>query len=105
MKNTKSYEKYKENKLKDPAYAEAYLEAALEEYHRDRNTGAFLLALRQLVEATGSLTDFAQKANLSRQSLYKALSPTGNPRFDTLDTVLYSLGFQLKVEAVGCKDK
>jgi probable addiction module antidote protein len=100
MKNTGNYSHYKNHKLKDAAYASAYLEAALEEYHNDHNKAAFLMALRELIEAKSSLANFAQKINLSRQSLYKALSPAGNPRLDTLDTVLSQLGFKLKVESI-----
>jgi DNA-binding phage protein len=37
--------------LRGPKEARAYLEAALEEYEQDRDTEAFLMALRHVMEA------------------------------------------------------
>ncbi len=37
--------------LKNPEEAKAYLEVALEEYEQDRDTEAFLMALRHVAEA------------------------------------------------------
>jgi DNA-binding phage protein len=40
---------------------------------------AFLLALRAVAEAYGGLATVAAEAEISRESLYRALSPKGNP--------------------------
>ena len=98
MKRAKKYEDHKYAKLREFNYAKTYLESAIEEYHSDHNRAAFLLALRDLVEAQGGIADFSEKIHLSRQALYKSLSPAGNPRFETLDNVLNRLGFQFTVE-------
>lgn len=40
------------------------------------------------------------KTRLNRQNLYKALSSKGNPTLDTLDAILYALGFRLSIESM-----
>jgi len=91
-------------RLADSEYARVFLDVALEEFEKDGDVEAFLLALRDVAEARGGLTKLAKQANLNRQNLYKALSPEGNPRLKTLETVLHKLGFRLSVEPVEVKD-
>ncbi|HBH46612.1 MAG TPA: putative addiction module antidote protein [Candidatus Jacksonbacteria bacterium] len=90
--------------MADSEYARVFLDVALEEFEKDGDVEAFLLALRDVAEARGGLTKLAKQANLNRQNLYKALSPEGNPRLKTLETVLHKLGFRLSVEPVGVKN-
>jgi probable addiction module antidote protein len=77
-----------------------YLQLALEEYEKEKNLENFLLALRTIAIAKGGFTDLAKKTNLNRQSLYKALSPRGNPSLATIDTILNCLGFKLTIQAI-----
>ena len=77
--------------------SDGYIETALEEYAKDGNTEALLLALRTIVEARGGISKLAKTANLNRQSLYKALSVKGNPRLSTIGTILNVLGYTLSV--------
>ena len=86
--------------LKDPNYAKTYLSVALEEYENSKDTLSFLTALRDVAEANGGLTQLASKTHLNRQNLYRALSSKGNPRFDTIETVLHGLGYRLAVVPV-----
>lgn len=65
----------------------------------DRAAG--LLALRAIAEAYGGLGKIAQEAGISRESLYRALSPDGNPTLKTLIAVLKTVGMRLSVEAAG----
>jgi probable addiction module antidote protein len=83
--------------LKDSQYAQTYLSVALEEYEKDRDVAAFLTALRDVVEAQGGITRLAEKTHLNRQSLYKSLSAEGDPKLNTVETVLHGLGFRLSV--------
>lgn len=78
--------------LKDPVFAAGYLEAALEE-----GMGAFLIALRDVVQAREGMGAVAEQAGLGRESLYKALSENGNPQFSTIQSVLKSAGFHLSI--------
>ncbi len=68
----------------------AYLEAALEE----ADPGLVAAALGDIARAKG-MTQVARDAGLGRESLYKALSPAGNPEFATILKVVAALGLQL----------
>ena len=68
----------------------AYLEAALEE----GDPTIFAAALGDVARAKG-MTKIAQETGLGRESLYKSLSPNGNPEFATVLKVLQSLGLTL----------
>ncbi len=80
--------------LKDPEEAAAYLNAALEEGDR----AAFLLALRNVAEANGGMAVLAERAHLSRESLYRMLSSRGNPEIKSLLGLLHAMGLRLSVE-------
>ena len=68
----------------------AYLEAALEE----GEPAHVAAALGDIARAKG-MTHVAREAGLGRESLYKALSPAGNPEFATILKVVAALGLQL----------
>lgn len=46
------------------------------------------------------MAHLAREAGLGRESLYKALSPTGNPEFATILKVVAALGRRLYVQLV-----
>jgi len=72
----------------------AYLEAALEE----EDAALFAAALGDIARAKG-MTEVARETGLGRESLYKALSPEGNPEFATILKVVRSLGLSLHAKA------
>ena len=72
----------------------AYLEAALAE----GDAALFTAALGDVARAKG-MTEIARKTGLGRESLYKALSPDGNPEFATVLKVVESLGLKLHAAA------
>ena len=80
----------------DPEFADAYLAAALGEADQPGGQQALLAALRQIAEAQG-MAAVAQRAGIPRESLYRALSPNGNPTIKTLMAVLGAAGLQLAV--------
>lgn len=84
--------------LKNEEDMVAYLEAALEE--GDPTLVAAVLG--DIARAKG-MTEVAREAGLGRESLYKALSPAGNPEFGTILKVLAALGLQLHATPVGEK--
>jgi len=100
MNKTIHFREYHLEKLKDPQEAKIYLEVALEEFEKDKDTEVFLLSLRDVAEAQGGLGALSKKIHLNRQNLYKALSKKGNPKIDTIGTILRGLGFRLSVEFV-----
>ena len=94
-KRTKRYENGLYESLKDPKEAVAYLNAHLDDDGEDSEE-LFLLALRDVAKAHG-FGDVAKCAALGRESLYKALSAAGNPKFSTLQALLKALGLKLTV--------
>lgn len=72
----------------------AYLDAALEE----DDPALLAAALGDIARAKG-MTQIARETGLGRESLYKALSPEGNPEFGTVQKVVRSLGLRLHVSA------
>jgi probable addiction module antidote protein len=73
----------------------AYLEAAFE----DGDPAVIAAALGDIARARG-MTKVATDAGLGRESLYKALSPAGNPELGTVLKVMQALGLGLRVSAV-----
>jgi probable addiction module antidote protein len=71
-----------------------YLDAVFE----DGDPALIAAALGDVARAKG-MSKVAQAAGLGRESLYKALSPEGNPEFATVLKVLRALGLKLKVAA------
>ncbi|MHA1538421.1 MAG: addiction module antidote protein [Alphaproteobacteria bacterium] len=72
----------------------AYLEAVFE----DGDTALITHALGVVARAEG-MTEVAKQANLTRASLYKALSGDGNPEFSTVLKVVRALGLKMIVVA------
>ena len=72
----------------------AYLEAALQE----GDPALVAAALGDIARAEG-MSKIARDTGLGRESLYKALSPTGNPEFGTVMKVVAALGLQLHASA------
>ncbi len=59
--------------------------------------GLFLAELKTLIQARMGFADAARRTKLNRKSLYRALSPRGNPRFDTLERIVHLLGYRFSV--------
>ena len=80
----------------DPSFADEYLAAALDESDQSGGREALLAALRHVAEAQG-MAAVAERAGIPRESLYRALSPSGNPTIKTLLAVLGAAGLKLGV--------
>ena len=76
--------------LETDADMAAYLDACLE----DGEPASIAYALGVIARARG-MSQVARDANLGRESLYKALSPDGNPEFATVLKVVRALGLRL----------
>ena len=77
--------------LKTDADRAAYLEAALE----DGDPSLVAAALGDIARARG-MSGIAKQTGLGRESLYKSLSPDGNPEIATVLKVLKALGLRLR---------
>ena len=80
--------------LRDPQETAAYLDAALEAGDR----AAFLLAIRNVIDALGGMTQIARHTGLNRENLYRVLSEKGTPELNSLEKLLKGLGLRLAVE-------
>ncbi len=80
--------------LTDEATITEYLAAAME----DPDSEMLLVALRNVARARG-MAQLARDTGLGRESLYKALRPGSQPRYDTLIKVMRALGVQLTIKA------
>jgi len=78
--------------LDSPEMMKEYLRIMLEE----NGIEGFQRALGDIAKARG-MTEIAQKTKLSRQNLYKALSVSGSPKFETVKKVMDALGYKLTV--------
>ena len=83
--------------LKTPAEMAAYLDACFEE---DAGDGVLIRAALNVIARALGMTRIAGDAGLGRESLYKALSSTGNPEFATIMKVMKALGLRLHAIAV-----
>lgn len=99
MDKSEKYQDWLIDHLKDHDEAVAYLNEALEESLKgDRESQhLFLVAIRNVAEAHGGVSQLAKKANLGRESLYKTLSEQGNPKWHTLVSLIMALGLNLKL--------
>lgn len=70
-----------------------YLDACMEE----GDPALITRALGVIARAKG-MTQIARETGLGRESLYKALSPEGNPEFATVLKVIKALGLRLHAE-------
>jgi probable addiction module antidote protein len=89
----KDYREDLMERLKNPDYAAEYLAQVL----AAKDKAAFLVALKDVVEATGGMSLMAKRVGLKRPSLYKVFSKRGNPTLETLQAILGALGLRVTV--------
>lgn len=98
LKNTTSYHDDLIESLKNSKEADLYLRIAMEEYHEDNDTESLLVALRNIAEARGGMSQLSKKTHLNRQNLYQVLSKNGNPTLGTFELILKGLGYRLAIQ-------
>jgi probable addiction module antidote protein len=84
--------------LDTPERQAAYITAALE-------TGDLAFVRDALSLVARGMTEIAKTADLSRESLYKALGERGNPELGTVLRVLQAMGLTLTVRPTEAKRK
>lgn len=80
---------------RDEDFALDYLAAALEEIDEEGGAGAFLTAMRRVIEAREGMAAVARATGLARPNLYRTLSADGDPKLSTILKILSSLGIGL----------
>lgn len=80
--------------LRDPEIAAEYINQALV----SDDVAVILMAIRNVVDAQeGGISGVAEKSALGRESMYKMLSPSGNPKLSTLNALFHGMGLKLEV--------
>jgi probable addiction module antidote protein len=81
--------------------SDAEVAVYLEEMLVDGDVRAVPIALRTVADALGGMSALAEKTSLSRETLYRALSDNGSPRFGTVAAILAAFGMKLSVRRAG----
>jgi len=81
--------------LDSPEMIQEYIQAAIE----DGDPVTLRLALADVAKAKGMGT-IADDTKLNRQNLYKSLSESGNPSFNTINKVMKACGLKLQVASI-----
>lgn len=80
----------------DPKFSAGFLDDAAESGDFRR----LMRALRMVVDAHGGIGELAKRTKLSRTTLYKTLSPAGNPGIDTFEAILGVYNLRLAFQPV-----
>lgn len=91
MKNTVSHKSWLKKQLADRVEASAYLNSVAE----DGEMKYMLKAVRNVVRAQGGMGALAKAVKMSRTTLYKTLSESGNPEISTLNRILAVYGLRI----------
>ncbi len=79
---------------RDPKFAAAYLNAVLD----DGDRAELMTALRYVTEAFGGVSAVARKTGLNTTTLYRTLSPRGNPELKSFMDIMKAVGMRILVE-------
>lgn len=82
-----------------PEEIDDFLVETFTEYAKDGDSAALLSALRIVARVKG-ISVLAEKVGMTRQGLQKALSGKGNPRFDNINAIMQSMGYQLMPQKI-----
>ena len=78
---------------RDPEFAAEYINSVFTDGSQDE----IMTALRRVSEAYGGISRLASITGLNSNTLYRTLSPSGNPELKSLLAILSALGFELSV--------
>jgi DNA-binding phage protein len=91
--NHKSYHTYLINSLKDPEEAAAYLDSVFD----DGDPEYILLALNNVAEARGLLSNMPDRSNQNWQEIYQQFTQQKVSDVSVLEMMLNTLGLRLSV--------
>lgn len=100
-----NFDDFLTNELQDSESAEEYLKVLLESFKEDQNIEALLHCLKPLIEAQGSISEFAKKANIDRSHLYRIFNNEVEPKFNTMANILNNLGYEIDIKPIKKKLK
>ena len=83
--------------LNSPEECAAYLQEFIHDDEGEDQSRLLLIALGDIVKAKRRTSQISKEVGISREGLYKALGPNGNPSFRTIAQVLRQLGLEFSV--------
>ena len=86
------------NDLTDTELAMYYLESALEDYKEDGNTESIWMALRDVVEAQGAVSELSKRTGLDAETLSDTFSKEDSPQIEMLSIILKSFERELSAK-------
>ena len=98
MVKYRTLDNIEENYLRDhPEELDDYVVEIFDEYAEGGDSGALLSSLRVIAKVKG-ITAIARETGMTRQGVQKALSSNGNPRLDSVNSIMHALGYRLMPE-------
>ena len=92
---TKDYQTDLLKRLGNSDYAAQYLKVAFDKALVDGNKSAFLLALKNVIDANGGIQTLENETKISHQNLYQILNQENNTTLETLTSVLNAIGMTI----------
>ncbi len=100
MRKLRTLDQYEEDFFRQhPEEIESYLAAIFDEFAADGNTPALLASLRVIAKVKG-VSLIADEIGMTRQGLQKALSDKGNPRLESINSIMKAMGYRLVPEKI-----
>lgn len=94
MKKYRTFDQVEESYFREhPEEMDGYIKLIFDEFAKDGDTGVLLSSLRVLSRVKG-INQIAQETNLSRKGIQKALSKTGNPKFENVNAIMHAMGYK-----------
>ena len=98
LKQTTSFRDDLLEDLTDTEFAMYYIEAAITDYKEDGNTESIWMALRDVVEAQGAVSELSKRTGIDAETLSNTFANEDAPRLGTLSTILSAFACQLSVK-------
>ncbi|MHB8368900.1 MAG: helix-turn-helix domain-containing transcriptional regulator [Leptospirales bacterium] len=91
----RSYEEVVTEILRDdPEWAAEYLNEVL----TTGDQSELMEAIRRVAHAFGGVPEIAERSELNAKTLYRTLSPRGNPELKSLIAILKAMGMRLAIQ-------
>ena len=95
MRNYTTVDDITEEYLRDhPDEIDDFITELFEEYAQDGDIATLLSCLRVVSRVKG-VTNIAETSGMSRKGVQKALSENGNPKFESVNSILHAMGYRL----------
>ena len=84
----------------DKEFLNEFVNVTFDEFNNDGNLEYLLSSLKYIAKAHDGMSAISKKTGLSRQALYNAFKPNGNPKLSSFNSIVNALGFKLKIEPI-----